>query len=164
MKADRQRFGTGGLGQADAGADLQALRRADDDPVAEHSLDMRHPHRRAHEAHVEAMLLQPLAAIGAVVAGVAGVDRDAVAHGKAADPGADLDHRPGGLVAKDDRLSHPDRAEAAVLIVMQVRPADTARADRHQRLAGAGGGDGGGFDPDVGLGMKAADAGLHGVS
>jgi hypothetical protein len=40
-------------------------------------------------------------------------------------------------VPQDHGLPDPDRPEAAILVVMQVRAADAARADAHLHIAGA---------------------------
>ena len=53
------------------------------------------------------------------------------------------------LVPEHQRLPQGKRADGAVPVVVQVRPADTAVGGPHQHLAGPGGGDGGLVDPQI---------------
>ena len=95
-------------------------------------------------------------------AGPARADRHAVADREARDAGADfLDHA-GDLVAEHHRLLDADGAEAAVLVVVQVRAADAAGAHAHAGLAGADGGRLDGFDAKVAGGVD--DECVHGFS
>ena len=64
-----------------------------------------------------------------MAAGAAGIDRDAVARLHAADLLADGLDPAGDLMAQDQRFAHPDRAETAMQVVMQVRAADAAGLD-----------------------------------
>ena len=62
------------------------------------------------------------------------VDRGAVAK---LDPGhgaAELDHRAGDFVAQDHRLLDAHGAEAAMLVIMQIRPANTAGLDANLHI------------------------------
>ena len=64
------------------------------------------------------------------------------------------------LVAKDHRLLQPHGAEAAMLGVMQIRPADAARGQPQQHLTRLrGGGRGAILDPHILGGMD--DDGFH---
>jgi hypothetical protein len=81
-------------------------------------------------AQVEA----PAAAVVAHAAGVRRVDRHLVAGLDAGDGAADaLDHAR-HLVPRDQRLAHDEGADAAMLEVVQVRPADAAGAQAHLDL------------------------------
>ena len=64
-------------------------------------------------------------------------------------------------MTKDDRFLDHDGAKAAMLVIMQIRSADTACGHGQQHLAGAGFGHGKRFDPDVFLLQQAADARVH---
>ena len=75
-----------------------------------------------------------------------------------------MPHRHDGpcrLVTEDDRLAHADRAEAAILIVVQVGAADAAGTDRHQHLSAPRIADFVGLDAEIALIVEAADACVH---
>ena len=106
--------------------------------LAEHALRMGKAHGTAAEHHVVAMVVQPALAFLAGAAGHGRIDGDEIALGQAGDTGADriVDRR--DLVAEDHRLPDPHRAEAALVVIMQVRTADPAggNADADFALAG----------------------------
>src|SRR5690606_2918648 len=110
------------------------------------------------------MLLQPLHAIAAAVTGSARIDRNAVADLQDGDARTDIPHRTCHFMTKDNRLTHADRAEAAILIIMQVGAANATRTHGDKHLAGAGRGDSALLDPDIALCIEPADACFHGLS
>ena len=149
VQADRERLGHRRLAQRHALGDRLRLRLVADQNFAKRALHMREAHRAAVEAHVEAMILFALETISAMVAGPARIDRDAR-------PGLDAFHvRADGLhdardfVAKDHRLAQPHRAEAAVVVIVQVGTADAAEGDAHADVARAEPGDFRLLDPQV---------------
>src|SRR6185369_7352585 len=81
--------------------------------------------------------LQAFLAIAAGAARPARVHGDALAYLDACDLRADARHRTGDLVAEDHRLLEPHRAEAAVVVIVQVGAADAARLDAHFDIARA---------------------------
>ena len=102
---------------------------AADEDLAKRSLHMREAHRAAVEAHVEALVLKTFEAVAAAIARHARIDRDAV---------SDLDPRgvrpdrfddAGDLVAEDHRLAQAHDAEAAVVVIVEIRAANSAEAD-----------------------------------
>ena len=66
-----------------------------------------------------------------MAAGAAGVDGHALPDADGGDAGAGFDDFAGDFVAEDHRLLDADGAEAAVLVVVQVRAADAAALDPH---------------------------------
>ena len=64
----------------------------------------------------------------------------------------------GRLVPEDDRLTHADRADAAIVEVVQIGAADPARPDGDHDLPRTRDGRGLGLDPKVALAVQAADA------
>ena len=128
MQADRERFGARRGLRPDAFGQGQALRDGMGDPGAEEAVLVRHPQGGAVEAHVETVSLEARAAEFAGAAGPGGAERDELARVQAGAVRRGLDHA-GSLVAEDDRLADPDRAEAAVVVVVQVRAADAAAGD-----------------------------------
>ena len=139
MQGDGEGLGQRRLADRDAVCGLVALGGAGDEALAEGALDVRERHRRAVEAHVEALVRQPLAAVAAGAAGPARRHGDPVADGEAGAAVADGDDVAGDLVAKDHRLPEPDGAEAAVVVAVQVGAADATGLDRDLDLAGTGG-------------------------
>jgi hypothetical protein len=69
----------------------------------------------------------------------AGIDRHTVADREAGNAGADLYDFAGHFVAQDHRFLDPHGAKAAILVVVQVGPADAARPDADHHLAQSGG-------------------------
>lgn len=116
---------------------LVRLVRLDHDLLAERALHMRRAHRAAVVVHVQAVVLQTLLAEGAVAARPARADRHALADGEAAHVVADGLDDAGHLVAQHHRLLDAHGAEAAVLVVVQVGPADAAATHAHLQLIGA---------------------------
>ena len=131
MQRHRERLGHRGFGQAHAvGRDVR-LRFEADDRLAECALDMREAHRATVEPHVEALVLPPLQAIAAVIAGHARTDRDAVADLDSPRLRADRFDDAGDFVAENHRFLQPHGAEAAVVVIVEIRAADAAESDAH---------------------------------
>ena len=101
-----------------------------------------------------------LTAVAAGLARHARVDRDARAGGEIRHLGADLLDHAGDLVPERHRLLDPHGAEAAVVVVVQVRAADAARRDADADLVRSRRHDGDVLDPQV-LGRVDDDA-AHG--
>src|SRR5277367_5504854 len=120
-----------------------------DEQLAKSALHMWETHRTAVEAHVETVVLPPLEAELARVAGEARVHRDPVADRYAARLGPDGRDDAGDLMAEHHRLAQPHDSEAAVIVIMQVRTADAAGADAHERLCVADLGRGPFLDPQI---------------
>src|ERR1051325_5457878 len=81
------------------------------------------------------MLLLALGAIAAGAARPARVDGNPLARLHARDLRADAAHRAGNLVTEDHRFLEAHRAEATVIIIMQVGAADAAGLDPHLDVA-----------------------------
>jgi len=105
------------------------------------------------------MVLQALLAVAAQAAGAARTDGDAVAGLVLAHAAADLLDDAGHLVAEHHRLLDAHGAEAAMLVVVQVRPADAAAAHAHAQLAGPDLGRGHVFDAQIAGGVD--DESVH---
>jgi hypothetical protein len=148
-----QGFGHGALGVTDAVAQGAELARIDHDFLPERALDVGHAHRTAEVAHVQAVVLQPLLAKAAVVAGQTGVDCDPGSHRQLADGGADFFDLTGYLVAQHHGLLDADGAKATMLVVVQVGAADAAGTDAHAHLTRTHGGRRKAFDSQVVGGM-----------
>src|SRR4051812_23961601 len=86
-------------------------------------------HRAAEEAHVEALVAHAFLAMQAPAARLARIDRDAGARLHVRDAVTDGCDHAGDLVAERHRLLDPYDAEAAVMIVVQIGPADAAVRD-----------------------------------
>ena len=119
------------------------------------------PHRAAVETHIEAMLLQAGLAEAALAAGQAGVDRDAHAGFQRLNAAAGFLDNAGRFMAENQRLLQADRAEPAMLVIMQVRAADAAGLDANFHLAGAGAGSGGADRFDAQVMRRMDDGGAH---
>ena len=77
----------------------------------------------------------------AVLAGTTGdawFDRDAVTLGEGFDAGSERDDLTSGLMAEDERLTDDVAADAAMLVVVDVRGADAHRPNANEHLAGTG--------------------------
>ena len=162
VQGDRERLGQRGLADRHAVRHLVALAGGGDEALAEGDLNVREGHGAAVEAHVEAVVRQAGQAVVASAARPARRDRHPVADGEVLDARAEGDDPAGNLMPEDHRLAEPDRAEAAVVEIMQVRPADAAGLDRDLDLAGSGGLGLALLDPEVLRGMD--DDGAHGFS
>ena len=149
MQADRKRLGHRGFAERQLFRDRDRLRRVDRDMLAKTALHMRHAHRAAHEAHVEALIAHALAAMDADAAGTARIDRDARARRKMRNAGADRGDDAGDFVPERHRLLDPHGAEAAVVIIMQVGTADAAGGDLDAHFAGGRRRIGKAVDPQV---------------
>ena len=110
-----------------------------DKHFAEGALNVREGHGRAVKAHVQAMVRQALQAILAGAAGAGGRDGDEVAQGEAMGTLAEGGDVAGDFVAEDHGFFEADRAEAAVVEIVQVRAADAAGSEADLDLTGAGG-------------------------
>jgi hypothetical protein len=86
--------------------------------LAEAALRVGEAHRAANEVHVEAVLVQPLAAITADVARTTRIDRDARAGREMVHIRADLLNDSGDLVPERHGLADPYGAKAAMVVVM----------------------------------------------
>jgi len=109
-----------------------------DENLAKSSLNMRHWHRAAIKAHVQALVLLALQAIVASVAGPAWRNRDAVADCESRYGRTQGLDGPGDFVTEDHGLAHPHRAETAVVEIVQAGPADAAGFYRDLDLARTG--------------------------
>ena len=105
--------------------------------------------RRGEEHHVGAEVVAAGAALGAAAAGDARLERHAVARAMAGHLRADLDDAPGGLVPEHHRRAHDEVADAAVLVVVDVRAAHADGGDLDEHLARPRLGHGPLLDPDV---------------
>src|SRR5882757_8298184 len=123
---------------------------------------MRHPHRAAHEAHVEALIAHSLAAVEADAAGLARIHRHPRAGLKLRHIVADGCDHARYLVSERHRLLDPDRAKTAMVIIVQIRTADAAGGDFDADFACARRRVGKAVDPQVFWGVD--DDGLHGCS
>src|SRR5205823_1952042 len=110
--------------------------RVDGDVLAKASLYMRHAHRAAHEAHIQALVPHPFTAMQADVAGLAWIHGHPHAGRKMRHIAADRSDHAGYFVSKRHRLLDPHGAEAAVMVVMQVRTADATGGDLDTHLLG----------------------------
>ena len=160
VQANGQRLGKGGVFQPHAGRQLDRLVPGADQHLAEPALHVREAHGAAEEAHVETVARRSFEAEAASAAGSARVDRYVVAGLHVGHGGANHHHLASDLVARDQRFADADRAEAAVLVVVQVRAADAAVADAHLDVVQPERRDIGLPDSDIPGGMD--DYGLHG--
>src|SRR5690606_2635224 len=85
-----------------------------------------------------AVLLQTLEAIATVVARPAGTNSHAVAGRNALDALPYRSHGPGHLMTEEDRPTHSDRTEDAILIIVQMRPTSLRRRPRQELRTGRG--------------------------
>ncbi|MGX0995178.1 hypothetical protein AB7M38_002470 [Bradyrhizobium diazoefficiens] len=161
MQANRERLGDRGLGQRQLIRDRYGLRRIDREELAKAALHMGKAHRAAEEAHVEALVAHPLLAMQALAARLARIDGDARARLHAGHAVTDGRDHAGDLMAQRHRLLDAHDAEAAVMVVMQVRAADAAIGDLDADLARAGCRIGIAVDPQVFRGVN--DDGAHGL-
>src|SRR5271168_1135865 len=120
-----------------------------DEQLAKRALHMWETHRAAIETHIETMVLPALEAELARVAGEARVHRDPIADRDAASLGADGLDDARDLMAEHHRLAQPHDSEAAVIVIMQVRAADAAGGNAHERLRFADLGRGPFLDPQI---------------
>ena len=95
-------------------------------------------HGRPVEPHVQAVIELALVAVHAVPARPAGIDGDQIAFLDHADAGADSFGIAGHLMTQHHRFAQPDRAETAVIVVMQVGTADAAGRHGYADLARTG--------------------------
>jgi hypothetical protein len=97
---------------------------------------MRKPHGTPDESHVETLVVLASPAIPAFVAWPAGIHGNPQARGDARHLTSNLVNGAGNLVPERHRLLQPDGAEAAVIVVVQVRPANAAGLDPNPDIAG----------------------------
>jgi hypothetical protein len=135
VQDDGKGLGKGSLVDGDAVGDLVALPGFSDETLAKGALNMRHRHRAAVKAHVQALVLLALQAIVASVAGPARRNRDAVTDRKPRYRRTQRLDGPGNLMTEDHGLAHPHGAEAAMVEIMQIRSADAAGLDGDLDLA-----------------------------
>ena len=84
-------------------------------------------------------MCRPAGAEAAVSAGTRGRDRDQVSRREPLDPGAHRGDMAGDFVPEDHRLPEDHRAEAPVVVVVEVGSADAARGDPDLHLPGTRG-------------------------
>ena len=161
VQTNSQRFCAGGGPEIRILEQGDALCRLDDDAVAEKPLYVWKPDGRTVKAHVQTMHRKILRAKCTLTARAAGVDCDKIARLDMSSARADRQHPAGCFVAQNDRFAYPDRADAAVGMVMHVRPADSPGGDGDKRLTGAWGENLVDLDAKVVLAIKTADAGFH---
>lgn len=90
---------------------------------------MREPVSGAHEPHFQAMDVIAKPAELAGTARLAWVDGDKVSNRDGSNARPHLNNLSGRFVSNRDGFTNPDRAEAAIVIVVQVRPANSPCAD-----------------------------------
>jgi hypothetical protein len=149
VQGDGERFGEDGDRWIEPVRQFDELSGLDRDFGAERALDMRAAHRAAEEAHVEAMVAHAISAEAADAAGQRGVDRHRIAHREVRDAGAEASNGADDFVAEHHGFGEPDRAEAAVADIVQVRAADAATIDPNTRLTGAGRRSGARLDAEI---------------
>jgi hypothetical protein len=96
---------------------------------------MRHAHGASIEAHVQALVGQALQAVPARPQGRLGLTATLSPHADAGDILRHGRHDTGDLVAEDHRFLDADRAEPAMLEVVQIRAANAARGHADEHLA-----------------------------
>ena len=138
MQRYRERFRHGRFMNGDTVPHLVALIRLGDETLTKRALNMRHGHGGAIKAHVQALVLLALQAKFAMVAGPARRYGNPVANGETGDTLSQSLDGTGHLMAEDHRLPHAHRAEAAVIVIMQVGAADATRFDSNLDLPRAG--------------------------
>jgi len=106
-------------------------RRVDHDVLGEGSVDR----RGRKESHVGAQVVAPGQALRAGQVGHAGFDGHALAHPPGRDAGSESGDLAGGLVTEDQWVLDHEPPDAAVVVVVRVRPADADRADAYEDLA-----------------------------
>ena len=162
VKADRQRLSHRGFAERERIGDRHGLRRIDRDVFAKPALHVRHPHRAAHEAHVQALIAHPFAAMDTDAAGLARIHGHPNARLEMRHAAADCGDYAGYFMSKRHRLLDPHRAEAAMMVVVQVRAADAAGGDLDAHFVGRRCRIGIAVDPQVFRGVD--DDGAHGCS
>src|SRR6266542_2932594 len=130
------RAGTGRRVQRHRKRHRECLLLRDDDLVTERTLDVRKAHCTAVEAHIETLVGMSFDAVATVTARAARVDRYAIADADPRDTSADRGHDAGHFVSEDHRFLQANRAESAMLVVMQIGSADSARGESHLYLTG----------------------------
>lgn len=95
-------------------------------------------HRGAAEQHVVAMVAEAALAFLATPARQRRVDGDEIAGGKAGHASTQRGDRAGCLMAEDHRFAQAHGAEAAIVVVVQVRAADASCGDMDEHLAFTG--------------------------
>jgi hypothetical protein len=126
MKADGQRLRHRGFRHGHRRRYRYGLFFIDREALAETTLDMGKAHGAPDETHVQALVMLTRAAIAALVARATGIHGHPLTGRDARHFRADLLDRAGNLVPECHRLPDPHRAEAAVMVVMQVGAADPA--------------------------------------
>ncbi len=136
MQADRQRLGAGDLAERDLLlGDRCELRLPHHEAFAEHALRVGKDTGRSEKEHVPAQIAAAGATVVAAPARMRWIDRDLLSGRDTRYLCADgIDHA-GGLMARDQRFAHDERADPAVLEIVQVRSADAACAQAQQHVA-----------------------------
>ena len=127
MQRHRERLRKSGFVKGDFRLHGKCLFLCDDNLVTERALDMRKAHRTAVKANVETLIRMSFDAVAAVTTRVARVDRHPIADADSRDTLADGDDGSSHFVPKDHGFLEANRAETAMLVVMQVGSADSAR-------------------------------------
>jgi hypothetical protein len=112
-------------------------------------LNVRKAHCAAKKPHIETVLMQTLAAELAHITRPARIDGHAYAWGEPPDFSSDLIDGSGNLVTKDHRLPDSDSPETAVVVIVQIRTANSAGLNAHAHVARAQGGGRNLFDSEV---------------
>lgn len=102
--------------------------------LAEGALVMRHRHGTAVKAHLQAVVLLPRQAIAAGIAGAARRYGDTITDSEAGNALAQCLYRTRDLMTEDQRLAQTDRTEAPMVVIMQVRSANSASLDSNVDL------------------------------
>jgi hypothetical protein len=97
---------------------------------------MRDSARRSHETHFCAVLEFIALTIVALKTRLAWADGNTVANYQIANLSADSFNNSRHLMPEDNRVSHANRAEPTILIIMHVRPANAAMGHRDKNVVG----------------------------
>ena len=160
MHGHREGLGQGQRGRRHVGG-LLALHGIADQLVAEAALNMGQRHRTAVEAHATTLIGHAVETIGAGTARAARIDRDTIPRCHPGHVRRNLEHAAGDLVAQDHRLTQTDFAEAAMVEIMQVGPANPTPLDPDLHLTRPDGFNLPALDPQV-LGSMDDDSAHYG--
>jgi hypothetical protein len=106
--------------------------------LAEATVNMGDSHCATIEAHVEALVWHALVTITAVPARHRGVDSNPVANGDLRHVRPDIHDRASNLVSQDHRMLDPYSAKTAMVVIVQVRAADSSCGDSDSNLPRTG--------------------------
>ncbi|MNZ68232.1 hypothetical protein D3C78_864940 [compost metagenome] len=125
MQRHRERLGHGGLAGAQA-IGRHALQGVRHQNLTESTLNMRERHGAAIKAHVEALVVQAFLAEAAGSAGAGRRNGHQTADLQPFDALAQFFDDGRDLMAQHHRLTKPHRAEASVIVIMQIAAANSA--------------------------------------